>query len=98
MQRDELDEAVAHCGAVLRDDPDNAKALLRRAKAYLQMNNTDAAERDAARLTAQGADDAQVKALVQRLRRRKVRPSPAPSRRGGAGHAPVASERARPAR
>ena len=74
IQRLEHDEAVMHCSEVLRDDPNHTKALARRAKAFLLMNNTDAAEKDVARLTERvPAADSQVKLLVQMLKRQKVR-------------------------
>ena len=72
VKRGEYDQVITHASEVLNTDARSVKALMRRAKAFLAMNNTEAAEQDVALLARLEPEDAQVKALLRKLKESKV--------------------------
>ena len=72
VKRGEYDQVITHASEVLKTDARSVKALMRRAKAFLAMNNTEAAEQDVALLARLEPEDAQVKVLLRKLKQTKV--------------------------
>ncbi|RIA92420.1 hypothetical protein C1645_765253 [Glomus cerebriforme] len=55
------DKAISYANKALKHDPENTKALFRRAQAYINEGNTTRAREDLEKLTVKNPDDAAVK-------------------------------------
>ncbi|CAG8497400.1 5434_t:CDS:2 [Gigaspora margarita] len=67
---DPLQEEIMKTTSALKSDPDNTKALFRRAQAYISDGNTTRARQDLEKLTEKNPDDPSVKREWLRLKQK----------------------------
>lgn len=72
LQLEDWTSAVENCDEVLREQPNNAKAVFRRGRARLAMGNTDAAEEDLRRAAALNPNDTAVHRQLMALKKERT--------------------------
>lgn len=71
LQLEDWASAVENCDEVLREQPDNAKAIFRRGRARLALGMTDAAEEDLLRASALAPNDAAIRRQLLALKKER---------------------------
>ncbi|RIB25269.1 hypothetical protein C2G38_514818 [Gigaspora rosea] len=70
IKKEKWSRAIECADKALKSDPDNTKALFRRAQAYISDGNTTRARQDLEKLTEKNPDDPLVKREWQRLKQK----------------------------
>lgn len=65
LKLQDFDSARTSCNSILKDDPENAKALFRRAQAELALKNYDECIKDAKRILLTDSQNREVRALLK---------------------------------
>lgn len=80
LQLEDWTSALENCDEVLREQPNNAKAIFRRGRARFALGNTDAAEEDLRRAAALNPNDTAIRRQLMALKKERSEEREAQSR------------------